>query len=107
MFFPGETISHKFVVPFNHNEIAKMVITYKQNDHILIEKTITSGFKEEELYVTSVEYQFNQGESLIFEDNSDFTMQINVYTVSGSRHTSHEMRGSNGVQYLREVISDG
>ena len=106
MFFPGETISHTFIVPFNNNEISKVVITYKQNDRIIFEKTLTSGFIREEQYITKIEYQFNQGESLLFDDNSDFTIQVNVYTVSGSRHASHEMRSSNGVQYLREVISN-
>ena len=106
MFFPGETITHNFIIPFAKNEIAKVIITYKQNDQIILEKTVTSGFTDEPNQKTSFDYVFSQPESLVFQDNSDFTIQLNVYMISGTRHASYELRGSNGVQYLREVISN-
>lgn len=106
MFFPGETITHKFFVPFNHNEIVKAIVTYKQNDQIILEKTITSGFQSEEEDKSSFEYSLSQPESLCFQDNSRFTIQLNVYAAGGSRHASYELRGDSGIQYLREVITN-
>ena len=45
MFFPGETITHSFVIPFAANEIDHVILSYKQNGAIILEKTITSGFE--------------------------------------------------------------
>jgi len=105
MFFPGETITHRFVVPFAANEIDKVIISYKQKEAIMFEKTLTSGFVKEDQHITSVEFQLTQGEGLLFADDTPFTVQVNVYTIVGTRHTSHEMNSSSGVQYLREVIA--
>lgn len=104
MFFPGETITHVFIIPFNINEIDHVVLSYKQNGAIMFEKTVTSGFEEDSSNSTKISFPFSQSESLLFEDNSDFTIQCNVYTTSGSRHTSHEMSSNNGIQYLRDVL---
>lgn len=106
MFFPGETIIHKFVIPFEVIDVAKVIVTYKQNDQIVMEKTITSGFTETEDDQTSFDYSFMQPESLAFHDNTDFSIQLNVYTKGGTRHASYEMKESSGVQYYREVITD-
>ena len=106
MFFPGETVTNRFIIPFAQDEVGKVVVTYKQNDQIILEKTITSGFTNEENQKCSFDYVFSQPESLAFQDNSDFSIQLNVYTKSGTRHTSYEMRGVNGAQYLREVITN-
>ena len=105
MFFPGETITHNFVIPFAKNEVSKVVVTYKQNDQIVLEKTITSGFVDEGTSLCSFDYTFSQPESLAFQDNSNFSIQLNVYSVAGTRHASYELRESNGVQYYREVIT--
>ena len=106
MFFPGETIIHKFVIPFEAIDISYVVVSYKQGDDIVFEKTITSGFEEEETNQTSFSFAFTQQESLRFSDNWAYTIQCNVYTKGGSRHTSNELKSSNGIQYLREVMSD-
>lgn len=106
MFFPGETIVHQFIIPFDIVDVAKVIVTYKQNDQIVMEKTITSGFTETEDNKTSFDYSFMQPESLAFQDNSNFTIQLNVYSKGGTRHASHEMKESSGVQYYREVIED-
>ena len=105
MFFPGETITHRFVIPFAANEIDKVIFSYKQKEAIMFEKTITSGFIVEEEHITSIEFQLTQGEGLLFSDDVPFTVQVNVYTKVGTRHTSHELNSSSGVQYLREVIN--
>lgn len=107
MFFPGETITHRFVIPFAINEIDHVILSYKQNEAIIFEKTITSDFVEESQHITSFSFTFTQTEGLLFSDNASFTIQCNVYTKSGTRHTSYEMKSNNGVQYLREVIGNG
>ncbi len=107
MFFPGETITHKFVIPFAANEIDYVIISYKQNEEIIFEKKIASGFEQEGTNITSFSFVFTQSEGLLFDDNNSFTIQCNVYTKGGTRHTSYEMKNSSGVQYLREVLTNG
>lgn len=107
MFFPGETITHRFVIPFAANEIDKVILSYKQNEAIIFEKTIDSGFTAEDTHITSLEFQLTQLEGLLFSDDVPFTIQANVITKAGTRHTSHEMSSSSGIQYLREVILNG
>lgn len=104
MFFPGETITHRFVIPFAAKEIDKVIFSYKQKEAIMFEKTITDNFEKVEDHITNVEFQLSQGEGLLFADDAPFTVQVNVYTKGGTRHTSHELSSSSGVQYLREVI---
>ena len=109
MFFPGETITHRFIIPFAKGEIDHVVITYKQKDQISLEKTITSNsedMSEDSAFSTKIEYTLSQQESLGFEDDVPFTMQVNVYSVGGSRHASHELKSSSGIQYYREVMTN-
>ena len=104
MFFAGETITHVFIIPFSMNEIDHVVLSYKQNGAIMFEKTVTSGFEKDSENSTRISYPLSQNESLLFEDDSPFTIQCNVYTVFGSRHTSYEVGSSSGIQYLRDVL---
>ena len=106
MFSPGETICHRFIIPFVANEISKVIITYKQNDHIVFIKTITSGFEEADSRLkTKFNVTFTQNESLTFKDLYDYYIQINVLTTFGTRATSKEIKGRSGVQYHKEVIT--
>lgn len=105
MFFAGETVTHYFVIPFAANEIDKIVFSYKQKEAIMFEKIVSSGFVSDGEDVTSVSYALTQGEGLLFADDVPFTIQVNVYTKQGTRHTSYELNSSSGVQYLREVMS--
>ena len=108
MFFPGETITHRFIIPFSKADVDYVVISYKQNEQVMLEKTITSDqiTKETELSCR-IEYELKQIESLLFDDNMPFTMQLNVYSTSGTRHTSYELSERNGIQYFREVMKNG
>lgn len=105
MFFPGETITHVFIIPFSATEIDHIVLSYKQNGAIIFEKVITSGFEKDSDNSTRINCQFSQNESLLFEDDSPFTIQCNVHTLAGSRHTSYEMSSESGIQYLRDVLT--
>lgn len=104
MFHPGETVSHTFIIPFIADELSKVVVTYKQNDHVIITKQITSGFEPYQTVKTQVVVPFTQSESLLFEDNKFYSIQLNVITVSGARATSNEIKGQSGVQHYKEVI---
>lgn len=104
MFIPGETVRHQFIIPFAYDEIDHVVISYRQKDNIILEKTITSDFDELTGDTTSIAYDLSQQESLLFTDDNSFTIQLNVYTINGSRHASREMKSSSGIQYYRNVM---
>ena len=106
MFNPGETIAHQFIIPFVSTEISKVVVSYKQGDDIIIEKTVTSGFESIRGGThTQFILIFSQQESLTFGEHQDYMVQVNVLTTAGSRATSKEIRGKNGAQYHKEVIT--
>ena len=107
MFHPGETVTHTFTIPFLFSEVSKVIITYKQNDHIILTKAITSDFADSSESTSSVIVTLTQEESLLFEENKDFRIQLNVFTKSGARVTSDEIKGENGAQHYKEVITDG
>ena len=118
MFYPGETIAHSYVIPFALAEIAKVVVSYKQNEAIILDRVAIPPAEGDETThdyefisidkrITKVIFTFSQAQSLNFKDDQPFTTQINVYTVGGTRHTSHECRSSSGVQYLRDVMTNG
>lgn len=106
MFNPGETVVHQFVIPFVAAEVSKVVVSYKQGDCIVFEKTITSGFEEADSNLkTKFNVMFTQEESLTFNELYDYYVQLNVITTYGTRATSKEIKGRNGAQYHKEVIS--
>lgn len=106
MFNPGETIIHQFVIPFLSTELSKVIVSYKQGDDIVLEKTVTSGFTPIEEYTkTQFAVTLSQEESLMFSDLNSYTIQLNVLTIFGTRAASKEIRGTSGVQHHREVIS--
>lgn len=106
VFFPGETISHGFVIPFLPQDIDRVIVSYKQNDDIVFEKTVTEGFEQLGSEKSYFSFAFTQTEGLCFLDDTKFTIQCNVYTKGGTRHTSRIMKGSTGKQYYREVIAN-
>lgn len=81
-----------------------------QNENIILEKTVGSeSITAQDTSSSAVEYQLSQIEGMVFEDprsggTADWTAQLNVYTKAGSRHTSHEIKSSNGIQYYREIM---
>ena len=42
MFHPGETLVHEFIIPFICDVVEKVLVTYKQNDRLILIKEITS-----------------------------------------------------------------
>ena len=106
MFHPGETVSHTFTIPFSSSEVAKIIVTYKQNDHIILTKTITSNITDSSESTSLAVVTLTQEESLLFEEGKDFKIQLNVLTNSGNRITSNEIKGENGAQHYKKVIED-
>lgn len=106
MFSPGETVVHRFNIPFIASELAKVIISYKQGDDIIFEKTITSGFEELDVIKTKITIVFTQTESLLFKELRDYTIQVNVLTKTGTRATSKIIKGKSSAQYHKEVIDD-
>ena len=108
MFNPGETVIHRFTVPFVKEELTKVIVTYKNRDDVFFEKTITSGFQDgENEDETIFDVELSQSESLLFREYYPYKIQLNVYTRFGSRLASAEIPGKTGPQHYREVISGG
>ena len=106
MFNPGETIIHQFTIPFVAAEMTKVIVSYKQGDDIVFEKTVTSGFEAiDDNSKTKFDVILSQQESLMFHELTNYTVQVNVLTMYGTRASSKEIKGSNGAQYHKEVIT--
>ena len=116
MFSPGETIGFTFVIPFMRVDLSEVIVSFKQDGHIVLERHVTS--KREFLehrdkdgnidpIKTEIRIILSQEESLMFEELKNYTIQLNVYTDGGSRHASCELKGTNAVQHHKEVMSNG
>ena len=114
MFLPGETIIHEFKLPVIPGEVSKVVITYEQNDRIVLVKTVAAGSVLPDGTTSKVQCRLTQRESLLFEspevnrfntNGVPFTVQVNIYTKSGTRLTSIPANGKTGIQHYREVVS--
>lgn len=109
MFIPGETISHRFHLPFSKTNIIKVIATYRQDGHIVLDpKTIYPSQITTEQTGSQFVITLSQEESLLFEDDKYFYVQLNVLTsVNGSnvRTTSYELRSETKLQHLREVVT--
>ena len=106
MFHPGETVIHKFTIPFNKNETNNVLVTYKQNESIILMKTIASeDITSIAVNSSSFTVELSQQESLLFDENKPFTMQLNVILGDGSRAASKEVSSKNGVQHYKEVMT--
>ena len=110
MFYPGETVEQTFIVPFYQSDIEKAIVSYKQNDHIVLEKEATSTQIYNDTNPNNpvpVEYSelivvIGQDESLLFENNMFYEIQINIFS-AGNRLTSAPIKDRTGVQFYREM----
>lgn len=110
MFVPGETIMHNFVIPFIRTDITKAIVTYKQDDHIVLEIPVTSFLEyrgpdgKVDPAKCLLKVNLSQEESLLFNDLKDYSIQLNIYTEGNTRHASAVIKNVNGPQYHREVM---
>lgn len=117
MFLPGETVVHEFIVPMPPNQIEKVIVTYEQNDHIILEKTLVPSNILTDPLGSKINYTLTQEESLLFESPIErrclseksipYKVQLNIYMKGGVRAVSVPMEGRTGVQHVREVMTNG
>ena len=103
MFYPGETDTHVFTIPYAANTIEKAVVSYKQAGKLILEKTCTSFTDTRggcELVV-----DITQEDSLQFIDKAVASVQINLYFTNHTRQTSEPVKYVVGEQYHKKVIS--
>jgi len=115
MFIPGETIVYRFNLPFPNEGISMVYVTFKQENRNILTKTVFGGEikatpKEnpEDDSVETTSYftvALSQEESLLFKNDKNFKIQLNVAFTSGTRCASIEMDGDNGVQHIRKVVT--
>lgn len=108
VFIPGETISHQFFVPFTQGDVSKVYVSYRQNGRIVLVKNVYAGHLTNVTsgVGSSFTVTLSQQESLLFQDDKSFTIEINVISRNGqTRYTSQEMDGETGIQHIREVVN--
>lgn len=104
MFIPGETISHQFFIPFVSSDIVYITVSYRQNGHVVLEKNVYPGQIENSNPLSTFVVTFSQAESLLFEDEADYWVQVNVFFSGGARCSSMEIKSRTGRQHIREVV---
>lgn len=108
MFCPGDTVVHNFTIPFAVNELAKVVVSYKQKDRIVKIIEVTSGFSQGSTNMEAVfSVTLSQQDTLLFDESYPYRAQLNVLTTTGTRCTSNEMPDKTGPQQYKRVIADG
>ena len=107
MFTPGETVTHRFILPFFRSDIGRIYISYHQNNHIVLEKTVPAIQIENITSENSSRFvvTLTQEESLLFENGKDYYIQLNVAFTSGARAASRLIKGTNGIQQIQEVVT--
>ena len=104
MFIPGETICHRFQIPFMSTDVTEIIVSYYQNDYVILEKTVDASELEVEGGATYFTVQLTERESLMFQNHTSFRVQLNVLLTNGRRCTSEEIKGSNGIQHIRKEV---
>lgn len=117
MFIPGETVVHEFIVPIDYQQIQKVIVTYEQNNYIVLEKTLAPANVLADEKGARINYMLTQEESLLFaspqertclsEQSIPYKVQLNIYTKGGARAVSTPMEGRTGIQHVREVMTNG
>lgn len=108
MLIPGETAVHYFTMPFELSDVSEIIVTYKQRGYIVLEKVITASSQDVTFSVddnkTVFYFRLTQEESLLFEDEEDYSVQLNVKMQNTNRVASYPVFARTGPQYKRQVI---
>ena len=105
MFIPGETIAHQFYLPFVRSDISRVYVTYHQDDRIILKKYVTATQLVPEERRSYFNMDLTQEESLLFQNDKLYTIQLNVVFANGARAASTEIKGINGMQHIQEVVT--
>lgn len=103
MFYPGETDEQEFTIPFQADTVASVVVTYKQNNITVLEKTVTE-LEDAEGESSIVHVHLSQEDTLLFADDRPVFIQVNVLFKSGERRSSFPIGWTLGNQYHRNVM---
>ena len=110
-FHPGDTVLFDLVIPFEIADVSEVVISFRNNNEIGFDTTITS-FKAEvvesddgETIVnrTRIGFTLTQEESCQFKENDIYKMQLNVYGPNSSRAASKEYDVYTLAQHIPEA----
>ena len=104
MLFPGETVTHKFVLPFASTELQKVIVSYKQGDDIILEMPAITSFTDEGTRKCSFEYLLTQTQALMFKDRISYYVQLNILSKDGIRIVSKPIKKTVGLQFHRDII---
>lgn len=126
-FHPGETMVFNAVLPFSIYDVKAAVLSFRGEDDEVVFEAAATGVKSEDVYVTDengnvvyvkdeegndteekqveqyktrVGYTMNQSESLLFQEKTKYTLQVNVYGHNGSRIASKEIPVKTETQQL-------
>ena len=109
-FHPGETVVLNFMLPFSIYDVKAVVMSFRNRDRVAFEAIATS-FKSEDttdpetgrvIYKTRVGFSITQAESLQFDENYKYMMQLNVFGPNSSRIASNEIPVYTGAQQIWE-----
>lgn len=87
MLYPGETQYHTFTIPFASTEVSSVLVSYKQNGRVLIEKQAGNTEAIDD-FTCRMSVSLSQAETMRFMDNEDITIQLNITGESGARVAS-------------------
>lgn len=101
-FHPGETVVLNFVLPLSIYDVKAVAISFRDKNRIVYEGLATGFVSEDEeiddgegnvttIYKTRVGFSLKQAESLQFDENTRYMMQLNVFGPNASRIASDEM----------------
>lgn len=118
-FHPGETFVVNFILPFHPYDVKAVIMSFRDRDRVVYENIATSfaGEGNDEVDVdgktviekqrTRVGYLISQSESLLFKENHDYVMQLNVYGPNSSRISSKEIKVVTKEQQLIDPVIGG
>ena len=100
-FHPGETIVLNFILPFGKYDAMGVVLSFRDRNAVVFE-AMAASFTEEDDGRIRAGFMLTQAESLLFEENHEYKMQLNVYGFNSSRSVSDEIL----VQTLSQQLKD-
>lgn len=96
--YRATTPTHTFELPFDYEQfVDKILITYKQGNDIILEKTETDIEHDKK----TVSFQLSQEETNLFSGDSVVRIQVRVLTKGGESIVSEEIQ-----IMAKEVLND-
>ena len=99
-FHPGDTVVFDLVIPFAKDDVDEVKVSFRNQNAVVFEVAITSFQAKGDK--TRLGFTFTQEESLLFNENDIYKMQLNVYSGNGSRSASKEYDVITLAQHIQE-----